>query len=188
MNADNEKMRIRPEEDDSPDFAGMVEAVANGITRSYPTTELIVIKIDNWFDVKWLRFSGKMLGVLSIWKYTLTIPPFVPNRVISQRRFSAPEFVEIESGKPVHINIESSQAGLRRTVDVARGAAVLWYSGNSELSGRGAIMAHVPVEGAYSAWYTGWAKRKTWELILRKEISAQEIAALITARTDAVSK
>lgn len=40
-------------------------------------------KIDNWFDDKWLNFSGKPMHELAIWKMQdVTFPPFHPNRVI----------------------------------------------------------------------------------------------------------
>ena len=48
----------------------------------YSPTDYIWTSIDNWFDHKWLRFSGKMLGALGVWKGQLTVPPFNPERVL----------------------------------------------------------------------------------------------------------
>jgi hypothetical protein len=179
MDADKKEVIIRPEVDDAPEFARKVEALANGILSRYEPPAFILIKINNWFNVTWLRFSGKTLGVLGTWNNALSIPPFVPNRVVSQRRFSAPDYQEVDAGKPIHLLVESSQAVLRRVSEVAGGAALMWYSGGSAQAERGAVMAHVPVGAAYSPWYTGWAKRKGWELVQPKEISEQEIAGLI---------
>jgi hypothetical protein len=152
--------------------------LANGILRYHAPPELILIKINNWFGGRWLRFSGRVLGVLGVWKNALSIPPFVPNRVASQRRFRAPEYREINAGKPIHIQIDSAKATRRRVSEIAGGAALIWYSGCSNTTERGAIMAYVPGERGYTPWYTGWAKREEWELVQPKEISAQQLAKL----------
>src|SRR6266700_3372720 len=171
-------MRIQAEIDDAPEFIAKVEAVANGILRHHAPAQLILIKIDNWFSVRWLRFSGKTLGAVGVSMKTLSVPPFVPSRVVWQRRFSAPEYRGIDGGKPIHIVVESTQAILRRVSDVAGGAALLWYSGGSDTTERGAIMAYVPVGDTYFPWYTGWGKREEWELVQPKNINAQELANL----------
>src|SRR5215467_316509 len=146
-------IRIQPEPGDAPEFVSHVEAVVNGILRRHAPRELILIKINNWFGVKWLHFSGKALGALGVWKSDLTIPPFVPNRVISQRRFAAPDYTESERGDLIHIAIESDEARKRRVNDVAHGAALVWYGAGSDQARRGAIMAYVPVGDSYSPWY-----------------------------------
>jgi hypothetical protein len=180
-------MKIQAEIDDAPEFIAKVEALANGILRRHAPSELILIKINNWFSVRWLRFSGKILGALGISQTTLSIPPFVPNRVISQRRFNAPEYREIDGGKPIHIQIEGTQATLRRVSEIAGGAAFIWYSGRSGTSARGAIMAYVPVGDTYSPWYTGWAKRQRWTLVQPKDISSRELDTLISSSHSEIS-
>ncbi len=65
------------------------------------------ICIDGWFDAKWLNFSGKLMGAVAVRKLQLTVPPFHPNRILSEDHF-------IKSGngyKPV--NPESLLHGLR---------------------------------------------------------------------------
>jgi hypothetical protein len=174
-------MTIQLETDDSPEFIAKVEALANGILRHHAPLTLILIKIDNWFSVRWLGFSGKTLGALGVSRATLSVPPFVPKRVISQRRFIAPAYAEVESGPPIHIQIQSSEAILRRVSSVSNGAALLWYSGGSERTGRGAIMAYVPIDETYLPWYTGWAKRDHWMLVQPKDISGRELDTLISS-------
>ncbi len=181
MNADKKKVTIQPDADDASEFVGKVEALANGILRRYEPPALIVIKINNWFSVRWLRFSGKVLGALGVWNRdaALSIPPFIPNRVVSQRKFCAPSYCEIGAGKQIHIKIESTQATLRRVSAVAGGAALVWYSGGSAQSRRGAVMAYVPVGETYIPWYTGWVEKEQWTLAQPKEISEQEVVNLI---------
>jgi hypothetical protein len=72
---------------DDPQFLDWVEAVVIAVEDTFKTDLAFVVKIDNWFGKRWLGFSGKSLGVLSIRKKKLTLPPFIPSRVVSQRRF-----------------------------------------------------------------------------------------------------
>jgi len=172
-------LKIQAQIDDAPEFIAKVEALANGILHYHAPPEFMLIKINNWFSVRWLRFSGKVLGALGVWSNALSIPPFAPNRVVLQRRFGAPGYSEGEVGKPIHIRVGGGQAVLRRVSEIAGGAALVWYSGRSQKTERGAIMAYLPGEGGYRPWYTGWAKSEEWELIQPKDISPQELANLI---------
>ncbi|HEY1937489.1 MAG TPA: hypothetical protein VGJ33_06120 [Candidatus Angelobacter sp.] len=82
-------MNIIPGSDDSPEFINEINTTLNGVLRSTAPQEFTLVKIDGWFGPKWLSFSGKVLGALPVWKDNLTVPPFVPNRVITQRTFLA---------------------------------------------------------------------------------------------------
>lgn|SRR5215469_10860709 len=50
---------VNSTERDDPNFIAIVNSVAYGMgRRSGAPNELWIIHIDNWFDHKWLRFSG----------------------------------------------------------------------------------------------------------------------------------
>jgi len=113
-------MKIMPAFDDAPDFVKQVEQVVNGIIHRHSPEIVVLLKIDNWFGSNWLGFSGKLLGALGIWSEpynqsadNIRIPPFVPSRVVSQRRFVGPSYEEIDGGKPIHERI-ASRFALRR--------------------------------------------------------------------------
>jgi hypothetical protein len=181
MNATLSRITVTPTADDVPAFASIVESLANGIVEQYKPRALILIKINNWFSRRWLRFSGKSLGLVGIAMYTLSVPPFVPNRVVSQRKFDYPNYSEADPGKPLHIDVEGAQAILRRIAVEAHGAAVMWYSGRSGESGRGSVMSYVPVNGEYMPWYAGWMERASWQLVEAIEIGAPELDQLLAA-------
>jgi hypothetical protein len=86
---------------------------------------------------------------------------------------------ESGSGRAIHVRVASVQAIPRRAADVANGAAMLWYSGRSNQSNRGAVMAYVHVEDTYLPWYTNWAALDKWVLVEHKGISGREVADLI---------
>src|SRR5208283_2277291 len=90
-------MTITPSVDDAPAFVEAVRALTVGLLCTYAPPSVIVIKIDNFFGWRWLRFSGKWLGLLSIRNKKLNVPPFVPNRVVSQKTFIGQHTMRLRS-------------------------------------------------------------------------------------------
>jgi hypothetical protein len=157
-------MNIFPEPGDEDAFIAQVDALANGILGKHTPASLIVIKVNSWFGSRWLGFSGKTLGALGVWRDNLSVPPFVPSRIVSQQRFTAPNYSEIDSGSPLHRKTRSSDAILRKIAAIEPAAAVLWYSGNSKITGHGSAMAYIPESNSYSCWYVSSAKLHAWHL------------------------
>lgn len=179
-------MRITPEIDDAPDFVRKVEQVMNGIIRLHAPKTLVLIKIDNYFGSKWLGFSGKVLGALGTWNNPsyhpakrVRIPPFVPNRVVSQRRFSGPAYREIDSGQPIHQRIRGGKALGRMAAAESPQSALIWYSGESEATGRGAMMAYVPAGDSYWLWYAALETGEPWRITETWDIKREDLAGLI---------
>jgi hypothetical protein len=179
-------MRIGADVDDAPEFIESVERICLGVLDRYAPAELALIKIDNWFGSKWLGFSGKALGLVGVWNKPynrspsdIRIPPFVPNRVVLQRRFSGPSYDEVPGGEPIHKKVHGSDALLRKAAIHAPQTALVWYSGKSITSARGALMAYVPSHDSYWAWYAGWEKSQDWKLQESWDIKPDQIAQLI---------
>ena len=109
----------------------------------------------------------------------IRIPPFVPNRVVSQRRFAGPSYEEIDSGKPIHKRIPSSLALLRKAAAAVPGAALVWYSGDSKATGRGALMAYVSVGASYWPWYAALETGEPWRVTETWDIKREDLASLM---------
>jgi hypothetical protein len=181
-----DKVKITPDIDDAPDFVRQVEQVANGVTRRHAPEILVLIKIDNFFGSKWLGFSGKALGAIGVWfnpsyhpASVVRIPPFVPNRVVSQRRFSAPAYEEIDCGSPVHKRMPSRVALNRTVATAAPKSALVWYSGESKATGRGAVMAYVPAGDSYWLWYAALETGESWSVTETLDIKRDDLASLM---------
>ncbi len=182
-------MQIRPHrtEDDATGFLELVESVVAGALFLYRPDRLYLVHIDNWFDHTWLEYSGKSLGAVGWWKHGehLTIPPFVPNRVLAQQHWARdPEsgsFVS-EPAAPVHIWTDSGSNLQRRVSVIAPEAALLWYTGKTAVNNRGAIMVHVPdgEEDGYWAWYVGFSGKSEWAASEFRGISREEFRRLFT--------
>ena len=171
-------MTIECGQDDAPDFITNIEELVNGLLAVEAPSSLRLIKIDNWFGPKWLGFSGKILGALGVSMAKLTIPPFVPNRVVSEREFSGPLYSEIEDAGLIHLSLPSSVALTRTATGIAPGAILFWYSGGSQTTGRGSAMAYIPTGLAYSNWYAEWASHKRWHLVKGIGLEAADLSNL----------
>jgi hypothetical protein len=58
------KTQVAVGETDDPGFIAVLNSLVQGLISNRAPEELWIIQIDNWFDHKWLRFSG-MGGVAS---------------------------------------------------------------------------------------------------------------------------
>ena len=67
---------------DNPDFISNIETIIWDKVNKWKPKDLYITRIDNWFDDKWIKFSGTIMHELSIWQLQdVTVPPFHPNRV-----------------------------------------------------------------------------------------------------------
>ena len=175
------------EESDAPQFLHRVQAVMIGAVRVSGCKQVHVVKIDNWFSSKWTHFSGKALGLVGIWNRELTLPPFVPNRVVEERRYLAdPESGEyrlVETAPKLHRRQEGDANIHRFASRIAPETALFWYSGNSRVNGRGSFMAYLPTPEDYEAWHVDLREDKQWQPGRMVDITARLLAALEEAGT-----
>jgi hypothetical protein len=101
-------------ETDDPKFSDILYAIVDGILARRQPHELYIAAIDNWFDHKWLRFSG--IGVVpfefpafvncaeaasgEFSQDKITLPAFSPRRIIRQSYFRR------DGGTPVYVKQE----------------------------------------------------------------------------------
>lgn len=127
---------------------------------------------------------------MGVHKTRLHVPPFVPHRVVAQRVFVGPDFEETVAAEPLHIECPSKEALTRRIADIDKGAAFVWFSGESETQARGAVMvylpdafdARAPLRGGFDvcgAFYVGFSQRSaSWKPAMLRGISRNETAHL----------
>ncbi len=170
---------ISKREGDSTEFVDRVRALAIGVARDYRPGRLYVIRIDNWFGPRWFHFSGKFLGALGVHKNKLSVPPFVPHRVLSERVFVGPTYEETVVKSPLHLDCSSEQALLRYIAEIDKDAAFLWFSSESESWKRGSVMIYLPVSSDSSGFYVGFSEgEESWEPAMLLGVSRSEIAYL----------
>lgn len=190
-------MEILSKQNDDPEFVELVKRVIAGcINNNFPNT-IIVIQIDNWFDYKWLGFSGRgRVGFPSVGNIDLdtaldefrqeqvTLPPFSPRRVIEEYYFQREingEYSAIDPHPCLHQKelATSSQNLHKRIVDRVDSAVLIWFSSNTKQNLRGSIMVYEVKGREVHPWYSGFAKEQQWRVLQTKGIAADQVQSLI---------
>ena len=166
----------KPDSGDDFAYLELVESLITGVVRRTNPDRWFVVKIDNWFGKRWLRFSGKTMGALGVSKSRLTLPPFVPSRVVSQYRHWRRD---VHPGKhPGLHRYQSSGENLHRYIDVVVGdSSVFWYSGRSADNDRASVMAYIWTPEGHWPWYLGLQRASTWRVVEHVGITPQELEA-----------
>ena len=150
---------------DDPSFVQRNSAfVARLLERIHPN-RLWVIKIDNWFDHKWLKFYGTC--------YTKNtdrqgLPPFPQGRIISSVCYSS-------AGEKLHskkVRFELPKEGERTTF--------FWYSGRTSFNRRASAMCYTfDGDEELESWYISFVANPEWRINRIKGISAGVIEPLL---------
>src|SRR6185295_5309937 len=179
---------------DDPEFVELVRRLISGCVNEDFPARIFAIRIDNWFDHKWLGFSG--IGRVGFAFYgdffiktdtaldefrqdKITLPPFSPKRVIEEYRF-----IRDESGAYAPVNprpyvhqrrlASSSQNLHKRILDRVDSAILVWFSSNTKVNLRGSIMVYEVKGPDVHPWYSGLAKQEDeWRVIQTKGITPE---------------
>jgi hypothetical protein len=154
----------KPEESDDPGYLNWVEATVVGVEEAISTKQTYVVKIDNWFGKRWLGFSGKALGAIGVRKKKLTLPPFIPTRVVSQRRLFEGDFPPGRR-KRLHVWQRSGENLQRYTEIILQGSNAFWFSGRTASNDRGSFMAYVSTPDGHWPWYVSLRREETWRVV-----------------------
>jgi hypothetical protein len=153
--------------DDEAGFLDRVQWLVSGCVKEYKPAEVYVIRIRDWFDYKWCYFSGKMSGAVSLSKFVnLTLPPFVPNRVVSQDHYDhvADGVYEVSDAPPLHIR-QPSEANFKRLIRrTTNNGTMIWISTGSAASGRGSVMVYNVSPDMKQGWHVTFLKKADWQI------------------------
>lgn len=176
---------IEPDPDDDPACLALVDRLIAGALAVHRSQDARVFKIDNWFDHKWLGFSGKTLGVIGVWNEPPTVPPFVANRIVHQWHFQRDgdgSYHRHGTGLNIHHRGWSSENLRRRVAEVVPNSALFWYSGNSLTTDRASLMGYLPVEQDYWKWFVSLIRGSaSWKVNRLKNIHDYEVRSFENA-------
>jgi hypothetical protein len=186
-------IKLSVNETDDPEFIDLVSRVIDRSALIGQPHGIFVVKIDNWFDERWLNFSGKgrvgvSYGNLAVPDTVLdefrqdkiTFPPFNPRRVINERYFER----EVDGGYQPSIaqplvhrrRLERSANNLhQRVVDFTQSAIFVWFSSNTKQNQRGSIMLYESSESEVRTWFAAVVKKQVWEISQTKGIGVEVI-------------
>jgi hypothetical protein len=187
---------------DDNEFVYLVNGLLNRLLVEQSPEQLWVIQIENWFDHKWLRYSGSgsvaspfpanwnssfMDRFASVkeqfWRDKLTFPPFTPDRVEGQWSFLRSNGGYIEAPLPNLPHRESrhrSHSNLNRRVErFVQSPSFAWYSGNTLKNGRGSLMVYSVGPDEPICWFAAFGRKSGWTLERTKGIDKEQVSRLI---------
>ena len=160
---------IPKSQEDDPSFVDEVQWIVTGCLDQYKPAEVYIIHIRDWFDYKWCYFSGKTFGALGVSKFCdLTLPPFVPNRVLAQDHYARiqvdGDVYELSDAPPLHIE-QTSEANFKRFIRrTTNDGIIIWFSSGSILTGRGSIMVYNVTPNIKFGWHVTFVKKVKWQI------------------------
>lgn len=166
-------------QDDDVDFIKTSSNLIEGCAIKNDICRLHIVHIDNWFGERWLGFKGKYIGAAGCHsrslKEALVIPPFHPNRVLSEDEYiitnTAIEKRPVDDNKVLHYYRTS---GENLDMTITNDGIYAWYSAKTSKNSQGSVMIYIVDNGKYSAFYTMFEKKECWKLVRSTGISQNE--------------
>jgi hypothetical protein len=201
-------IHIEVNDTDDPGFIASLNALVLSYTKSHLPEQVWIILIDNWFDHKWLRFSGngaiawqREIGGITLNRFgldqwdavkaefhrdKLTFPPFSPSRVIGQRSYvrQAQDYVEAALPTLLHRTQRSrSESNLNRRIQNLTGdGCFVWYSGNTVANGRGSVMVYNVIADSGDCWFAAFTREQcSWTVTSTVGVDRGYVEALTGA-------
>ena len=173
---------------DAPRFLTLVRCVTANLIRISHPKDVFVTRIDEWFDHRWLGFAGKTLGSLGIRKLQrLTIPPFIPRRVITQEAYLQPagsESYKLTFAPPLH-RFQTSAENMNRYIDrVSTSGLFLWFSGATAKTGNGSLLVYTSTGERQNGWYATFRGSNDWQLHKVRGLSRVELLDLMEIKLE----
>ncbi len=174
-------VKIPCEKSDDKNFLSALNGFVDQLISDLEPAEIYAIRINEWFDHKWLGYSGR--GIIQF-PYSepyilakldkkfldrLTFPPFNPNQVIAEHYWKlqnsgiyngteTPYCIYNQKPKYDSYNWHSL------VESVSSSGVFVWFSSNSENSGRGSVMVY-SIEGVdVQTWYASFSEESGWDI------------------------
>lgn len=182
-------IKIEFKKDDAPEFISLIEKIVQANIDQHHPEQVFIIYIKNWFDHKWLKFSGKgrvrldnaeewhpEILLTEFFRDKITFPPFTPNRILSQEAWAESKVKHSVHGE---VKKHSSWNLQKRVTQFADSALFVWYSSASESNKRGSLMVYRVKESEVNTWYASFEKKSLWVIDKTKRIDKDILVKII---------
>lgn len=188
-------VNVAPASGDDPSYLASLCGMLAALVEQHRPEVVHLVRIDNWFDHKWLRFSGigrvafdpgypKIDTALdAMWQSELTFPPFSPGRVVSEEsfyretksRYARAAALVVHSGARDH----SAKNLQRRVANEFPSAVFTWFSSESANSGHASLLVYEIAGAMTSAWYSSFLRKNgAWTVRHCKGIERARLVSL----------
>jgi hypothetical protein len=181
---------------DDTGFMDLAGRAVSGELEDRAVREVFIIRIDNWFDRKWLNFSGKGrvpfrwdtglsfynpdTAIDEFRQVKKTFPPFAPDRVIGEYGFvreGDESYSPDRNARLVHrqVRARSSLNLHRRVAAFSESALFVWFSSQTRVNGHGSLLVYRANGSAVTSWYASFSKAVEWKLLQVEGIGRERL-------------
>ena len=185
-------IEIPSQSDDDVSFLANLNGLVASLIAERKPQLVYVVRINKWFDHKWLRYSGKGrvgfegarlshdTALDTFWQDELTFPPFNPRQIGAQvgwLRSDSDLYQPVSDGRPPHGKTKGHSAGnlQNRVKAYSESGVFVWFSSNSKSNKRASVLVYVVDGGTEDAWYASFGEKDGWAVDRVKGISQERV-------------
>lgn len=188
---------IKIEEGDAVEFIHQVGDLLVSLVDKHDVGDVVFIKIKNWFDHKWLNYSGKKIvhfeTTLPDWgreealeiirPKKVALPPFHPNRVLSSKFLRRRNTGSQKIGSAIHRYQRSTEVSKALVSEYTGDGLILWYSSNTLSNQKGSVMVYISKDEEVVGWYAQFENIGGWRITKSKGVNMDEIQIMAGNRS-----
>lgn len=185
-------MDITFDNSDAPEFQEMMSFIIHKLVQTLQPNEISIVRINNWFDHKWLNYSGKQIQKFDsathpnipfvlepYWNNEVTIPPFHPNRVLSESKFRKTGTKGETFEQAFHVFQESSKSNSNLISRRTNNGLCIWISSNTITNKQGSIMVYQIKNAQIETWYASMEEKGKWCVSKTKGIDKNHLQSIL---------
>ena len=179
---------------DDPIFLTALNGMLANLVDVHQPSEVYFIRIDRWFDHKWLGYSGTArvafdyvawieTSLDAVWREKLTFPPFNPNRVLEQLSFKRVGGVYRRQcdARTIHRPLRSHSAKnlQNRVAEFTQSGLFVWFSSETKLPDQASVMSYALERDSVQIWFASFRRNDGfWRVHRVKGVDENDIQIL----------
>ena len=185
-------IKIQFDNTDAEGFKKAINVLLKNLIRTINPDEISVVRIKNWFDHKWLNYSGKQIQKYDTtstpdipfvlepyWNDQITIPPFNPNRILSEWIYRKGGNKNRVFEEPFHQFRRSTENNNNLISGKTNNGLCIWVSSNSEVNRQGSLMVYQIKDSKVHSWYISMEEKGTWKVTKVKGIDKNRVLQML---------
>ena len=185
------KLNIKIEEGDAQEFIKIINEIITGLIENFQIDEICLIKIKNWFDHKWLNYSGKSVvqfhgghfieaSLQNEWREKITVPPFNPNRVLLETFYRMRQTDNRMFENSLHKTKGSNDNIHNRITNYSKNGLFVWYSSETKINKKVSLMIYRVQNNIVETFYASFENINGWKIKKTKDIAVSELTKFLS--------
>ncbi len=186
-------IEIKFDNTDAKGFKVIVATIVSNLIKTFDPDEISIVRIKNWFDHKWLNYSGKQIlkydtkphpgipfALEPYWNKEITVPPFNLNRVLSESVHRIKGISNVLFEEVLHKFQWSTENRNNLISRRTNNGLCIWISSNSETNKQGSLMVYQIKDSEIQSWYASIQESNGWKVNKTKGIDKNQIQLMLS--------